>query len=104
MRQRSDLLQQGDGLYHETVNEAGERTVNFTPIAELAAFLTAQTAANENVAATTTGTLHQNYQKSAIYCKGYSQNTPDLDHANIALAALQDSVYLENYHWAVFVK
>jgi hypothetical protein len=104
MRVRSDLLQQGDGLYYGKTNEAGERTVKFTPGAELVASLPAQVATTENVTATTTGTLHQNVKGSRIWCKGHSQNTPDLDYANIALAALWDSVYLGLDEWAFFVK
>ncbi|EAT87637.2 hypothetical protein SNOG_05246 [Parastagonospora nodorum SN15] len=104
MRVRSDLLQQGDGLYYGTINEAGEKTVEFTPIAELAALLPAQSATTENVTATTTDTFPPNVKYTKYWCRGYSENTPDLDFANVALAAMWDNMYLGWHNYVSFVK
>ncbi|KAH5028609.1 hypothetical protein HBI75_135660 [Parastagonospora nodorum] len=104
MRVRSDLLQQGDGLYYGTINEAGEKTVEFTPIAELAALLPAQSATAENVTATTRDTFPPNVKYTKYWCRGYSENTPDLDFANVALAAMWDNMYLGWHNYVSFVK
>jgi len=101
---RSDLLHQGDGFYFGTTNEAGEQTVNFTPIAELAHILPAQLIANKTGTATTTVTTPKNAKYLKYWCRGYSKNTPDLDFANVALASLWDSRYLGWHVWGYFVK
>jgi len=77
-----NLMQQGNGFYVATFNEAGEASVEFTPAAQLPAIDIPLT--TENPAVKSIRTLQK---RGEVHCDGRSSNSlADLTWANVQLA------------------
>jgi hypothetical protein len=89
----NDVMDQGDGFYLATFDDAGVAEVQFTPIAELGELAPAPV--SENLAVRDANILN----KRSTTCAGNSNNVGDLDWANVRLADNADQKWYDFHAW-----
>lgn len=91
-----NVMDQGDGFYLASFNEAGKAEVEFTPMAEIIA--KDSVPVSENLAVRAVDTLLKRVNNNVV-CHGRSNNVGDLDWANVKLAQNGDQKWYDAGHW-----